>query len=108
MQYDDVFFVTRFVLLLKLVTQQVSFLSFCRAVNFEGFVIPKNAHVIPLLHAVHMNPDYWEEPEAFRPERFLSEDGKTVQKPEHFMPFGVGQRMCLGDHLAEKEFFLFF
>lgn len=82
--------------------------SYCRAVNFEGFVIPKNAHVIPLLHAVHMNPDYWEEPEAFRPERFLSADGKTVQKPEHFMPFGVGQRMCLGDHLAEKEFFLFF
>lgn len=55
-----------------------------------------------------MNPDYWEEPEAFKPERFLSEDRKTIQKPEHFMPFGVGQRMCLGDHLAEKEFFLFF
>lgn len=55
-----------------------------------------------------MNPDYWDEPEAFRPERFLSEDQKSVHKPEHFMPFGVGQRMCLGDHLAEKEFFLFF
>ena len=86
-----------------------TFLSFFfRPVNFEGYVIPKNAHVIPLLHAVHMNPDYWEEPEAFKPERFLSEDRKTIQKPEHFMPFGVGQRMCLGDHLAEKEFFLFF
>lgn len=79
-----------------------------KEVQFEGFVIPKNAHVIPLLHAVHMNPEYWDEPEAFRPERFLSEDGLTVRKPEHFMPFGVGQRMCLGDKLAEKEFFLFF
>jgi len=85
-----------------------SFSNCSQDVEFEGFRIPKNAHVIPLLHAVHMNPDTWEEPEEFRPERFLSPDGTKVVKPEHFMPFGVGQRMCLGDNLAEKEFFLFF
>ena len=79
-----------------------------RVVNLEGYTIPKNAHVIPLLHAVHMNPECWDEPEKFRPSRFLTEDGQNVQKPEHFMPFGVGNRMCLGDSLAEKEFFLFF
>lgn len=57
-----------------------------------------------------MSPEYWENPEAFIPERFLRNDGKQtkVVKPENFMPFGVGQRMCLGDQLAEKEFFLFF
>jgi len=77
-------------------------------VEFEGFTIPKNAQVIPLLHAVHMDPANWDEPEQFRPSRFLSEDGGSVVKPEHFMPFGVGNRMCLGDSLAEKEFFLFF
>lgn len=76
--------------------------------EFEGFRIPKNAHVIPLLYTVHMNPDYWNNPEEFRPERFLSADCTKVIKPEHFIPFGVGQRMCLGDNLAEKEFFLFF
>ena len=64
--------------------------------------------MIPLLHAVHMNPETWEHPEEFRPERFLSEDLKTIHKPEHFLPFGIGQRMCLGDQLAEKEFFMFF
>ena len=79
-----------------------------RVVQLEGYTIPKNAHVIPLLHAVHMNPECWDEPEQFRPSRFLNEDGTKVQKPEHFMPFGVGNRMCLGDSLAEKEFFLFF
>ena len=81
---------------------------FYREVEFEGFTIPKNAHVIPLLHAVHMNPETWDHPEEFRPERFLSEDLKTIHKPEHFLPFGIGQRMCLGDQLAEKEFFMFF
>ena len=55
-----------------------------------------------------MNPETWEHPEEFRPERFLSEDLKTIHKPEHFLPFGIGQRMCLGDQLAEKEFFMFF
>jgi len=79
-----------------------------RSIEFEGFTIPKNAHVIPLLHAVHMDPEVWDQPEEFRPERFLNEDHTAVHKPEHFMPFGIGQRMCLGDQLAEKEFFLFF
>ena len=79
-----------------------------KVVQLEGYEIPKNAHVIPLLHAVHMNPECWDEPQQFRPERFLTEDGANIRKPEYFMPFGVGNRMCLGDSLAEKEFFLFF
>jgi 26-hydroxylase len=55
-----------------------------------------------------MNPDLWEAPEDFRPERFLTEDGRRVQKPKYFIPFGAGQRMCLGDSLAEMELQLFF
>merc|ERR1719150_2202177 len=78
-----------------------------RTVELEGHIIPKNTHVIPLLHGVHMDPEVWEEPEAFRPERFLTEEGK-VHKPKHFMPFGAGQRMCLGDKIAEMELQLFF
>ena len=78
-----------------------------RTVEFEGHVIPKNTHVIPLLHGVHMDPDLWEQPESFRPERFLTEEGK-LHKPAHFMPFAAGQRMCLGDKIAEMELQLFF
>lgn len=59
------------------------------------------------MHAVHMDPELWNEPEEFRPTRFLSAEGK-VCKPEYFMPFGVGRRMCLGDVLARMELFLFF
>lgn len=46
-------------------------------------------------------------PEEFRPRRFIDAEGK-VKKPEFFMPFGVGRRMCLGDVLAKMELFLFF
>ena len=80
----------------------------CRTIEFEGYTIPANAHVIPLLHSVHMSEELWENPEKFRPERFLTEDGQRVVKPANFLPFGSGQRMCLGDKLAEKEYFLFF
>jgi len=78
-----------------------------RTIEFEGHTIPKNTHVIPLLYAVHMDPEVWDQPEEFRPERFLTAENK-VQKPKHFMPFGSGQRMCLGDSLAEMELQLFF
>ncbi|EFN88284.1 cytochrome P450 18a1 [Harpegnathos saltator] len=78
-----------------------------RDVTLGGYHIPAGSQVVPLLYAVHMNPELWDEPEAFRPERFLTAEGK-VHKPECFMPFGVGRRMCLGDVLARMEIFLFF
>lgn len=54
-----------------------------------------------------MDPCLWDKPEEFNPARFVNQDGK-VQKPEYFMPFGVGRRKCLGDVLARMELFLFF
>lgn len=70
--------------------------------------IPKGTQVIPLIHAVHMDPALWKDPEVFNPERFLSACGTRIVKPDFFMPFGVGRRMCLGDVLAKAELFLFF
>ncbi|XP_074593778.1 cytochrome P450 18a1 isoform X1 [Brevipalpus obovatus] len=70
-----------------------------------GYRIPKNSHVIANLYAVHMDPNLWEDPEEFRPERFLN-NGK-VYKPKFFIPFSVGRRMCLGDVLTRMEIFLF-
>lgn len=69
--------------------------------------MPQHAQVVPLLHAVHMDPTLWEEPEKFNPSRFINAEGK-VTKPEYFLPFGVGRRMCLGEILARMELFLFF
>jgi 26-hydroxylase len=59
-------------------------------VTLNGYQIPKNTQVIPLLHAVHMDPTLWDKPEEFRPTRFLNDEGK-VTKPEYFIPFGVGK-----------------
>ncbi|XP_005183432.2 cytochrome P450 18a1 [Musca domestica] len=78
-----------------------------RDVEVNGYKIPAGSHVIPLINSVHMDPNLWEKPEEFNPRRFLDSEGK-VHKPEYFIPFGVGRRMCLGDVLARMELFLFF
>lgn len=82
------------------------FLHF-RDLKMNGFLLPRHAQVVPLLHAVHMDPNLWEDPEKFNPSRFINSEGK-VTKPEYFLPFGVGRRMCLGEVLARMELFLFF
>lgn len=61
-----------------------------RDVTLNGYHIPKDTHVVPLLHAVHMDPALWDQPESFQPSRFLSAEGK-VTKPEYFLPFGTGE-----------------
>ncbi|XP_055927373.1 cytochrome P450 18a1-like [Argiope bruennichi] len=70
-----------------------------------GYFIPEGTHIIPNLWSIHMDPNLWDSPEEFRPERFLV-DGAVV-KPQHFMPFSVGRRMCVGDILTKMEVFLF-
>ncbi|CAL1295291.1 unnamed protein product [Larinioides sclopetarius] len=59
--------------------------------------------------AIHHDPDYWDEPDAFRPERFLSADGKQFIKPTiNFVPFSVGRRNCPGETIAWMEILHYF
>ena len=56
----------------------------------EGFHIAKGTTIMPLLWGIHMDPNVWKNPEEFRPERFLTDDGKFY-KPEAFVPFQSGK-----------------
>lgn len=46
--------------------------------------------VLPNLYSANMDPSEWKEPSAFRPERFLSADGKVVGK-DRVLSFSLGQ-----------------
>lgn len=72
-----------------------------------GYRIPQSTLIIPNLGNALSDPKLWGDPENFRPERFLSENGK-VEKPEYFIPFSTGKRECLGEILARMELYLYF
>lgn len=46
-----------------------------------------------------MSAELWEEPEKFKPERFIREE--RLVKPEHFLPFGGGRRSCMGYKMVQ-------
>lgn len=67
-----------------------------------GHRLPAGALTLLCPYATHRNPAFWQEPEAFRPERFSAEN--VADRPRHaYFPFGTGQRMCIGRHLAMLE-----
>lgn len=76
-------------------------------IKIGQYTIPKGSTVISSLYNAMQDEKYFKNPEIFNPSRFIDENGKFVHD-EHVIPFGLGKRYCLGQSLAEKEFFIFF
>jgi cytochrome P450 family 135 len=64
-----------------------------------GWTLPPGAHVTPCIYLTHRRADLWEDPTAFRPERFL----EGAPEPYSFIPFGGGVRRCAGAAFAMLE-----
>ncbi|XP_071143109.1 cytochrome P450 2B4-like isoform X1 [Mytilus edulis] len=76
-------------------------------IYIEGKLIPKKSILLCDLMSVHLDPIVWNEPDIFRPERFLDDKGHFLRS-ENFCPFSLGPRQCVGKHLGEAELFLIF
>ncbi|KAJ8403546.1 hypothetical protein AAFF_G00348720 [Aldrovandia affinis] len=74
--------------------------------SIGGHCIPKGTRVLVNMWSIHHDPQQWEEPEKFKPERFLDSEGCRFSPP-YFLPFGAGPRVCVGESLAKLELFLF-
>nr|XP_020658078.1 cytochrome P450 3A24-like isoform X1 [Pogona vitticeps] len=68
-------------------------------VEIHGVTIPKGTVVLLPAFVLHRIPEYWPEPEEFRPERFSKENKENID-PYTFLPFGVGPRNCIGMRFA--------
>jgi cytochrome P450 len=73
-----------------------------QAFEFEGHTVPANAYVNYCSWASHHLPDVFEEPEAFRPERFAP-DAKGAIPKGAYIPFGGGSRTCIGMRFGQLE-----
>jgi len=67
-----------------------------------GYRIPKGSVVLTTPYFAHRHPDFWQDPELFCPERFAGESARKTLK-EGYMPFGHGQRICLGNLFSLVE-----
>ncbi len=66
--------------------------------------IPKGTLVLANFWALHHDEDFWGDPDEIRPERFLVSPDHPNRK--HFMPFGAGPRVCLGEVFVMTRLFL--
>lgn len=68
----------------------------------NGFTVPKGQDVLLEVFLMHRNENVWENPLEFNPDRFTPENIKNRPK-HHYLPFGAGPRMCIGNHFAMME-----
>uniref|UniRef100_A0A672T4W6 Cytochrome P450 2F2-like n=1 Tax=Sinocyclocheilus grahami TaxID=75366 RepID=A0A672T4W6_SINGR len=73
--------------------------------QLRGYNIPKGTIIIPYLSSALREESQWKFPHEFNPQNFLNDKGEFV-KPDAFMPFSAGSRVCLGENLARMELFL--
>ncbi|CAG2175923.1 unnamed protein product, partial [Oppiella nova] len=66
-----------------------------------GITIKKDHVVYIPSYAMHRDPEYFADPDVFRPERFLAEN--VAHNPYTYFPWGAGPRNCLGMKLAQLE-----
>jgi len=75
-------------------------------VEFQGVHIPKDSMVGFDIYNIHLNPDVWENPFEFNPDRFLPENKKKMDRFA-YLPFSLGPRQCIGNTFSLIEQHLF-
>jgi cytochrome P450 len=70
--------------------------------EIQGRPVPRKAILMPSQWLIHRHPAFWDEPDQFRPERFLPGRAGGRHKFAYF-PFGGGPRACIGNTFALIE-----
>lgn len=66
----------------------------------DGYDVPTGTLVCLSQWILHRDPRSWTDPHRFEPRRFA---GPTPHPPHAYLPFGGGDRICIGQHFALIE-----
>ena len=72
-----------------------------RDVDLLGHQVPADTQTHLALHSVHRDGRFYDDPDAFRPERWR--DASPESKGYAYVPFGAGPRTCIGRRFALLE-----
>src|SRR4029079_1019729 len=64
--------------------------------------LPARTDVLISTYLIQRHPAYWSQPAIFDPDRFLPE-ASAARNRFVYLPFGLGPRACIGEHLALIE-----
>jgi cytochrome P450 len=67
-----------------------------------GYDIPTGTRVLVSVWSIGRDPELWDAPEEFMPERFLGSKLDVKGQDYELLPFGSGRRMCPGYSLGLK------
>lgn len=71
-------------------------------VEIQGYHFRKGTALATVIYLMHRNKKYFDDPDAFIPQRWDEEKMKNLPKYVYF-PFGGGNRMCIGEGFAWME-----
>jgi cytochrome P450 len=68
----------------------------------DGYRAEAGTVAVVSFYAMHRDPNLWDDPLTFDPDRFLPERSQGRSRWQ-YLPFGGGPRSCIGDHFAMLE-----
>ncbi|CDY68919.1 BnaC01g43750D, partial [Brassica napus] len=75
--------------------------TFQERCEIKGYYIPEKTTLVINAYAVMRDPDSWEDPDEFKPERFLSPKEDEKELAFKYLLFGSGRRGCPGGNLSQ-------
>eukprot|EP00981_Chlorochromonas_danica_P007912 scaffold1900_cov183-Ochromonas_danica.AAC.18 len=65
--------------------------------------LPKGANLLCPMIVLNRDPNIWENPNEFNPERFADKGSDFTSAKQGYFPFGYGSRVCIGNYFAQLE-----